>query len=161
MALIDGLFPATTDRPRQSRATRPGPTQLRAQCTARAVTESVPELRRFARGTARQWAVPEEVSHTLALVVSELVTNSVLHSGSTDITTRIVFDGVALTVEVTDSGRWLGRDADRRMAEDEDAAFGRGLDLVRACTSWCTIHLSPAGTSVVARLPVVESGADR
>lgn len=161
MALIDGLVPHITDRPRPSPAARPGPARLRAMCVARAVAESVPELRRFARRTARQWAAPEDVSDTLALVVSELVTNAVLHSGSKDVTTWIVFDGDAVTVEVGDSGHWLVRDADRRAAEDEDAAFGRGLALVRACTDWFAIHPSPAGTSVIARLPVVESGADR
>lgn len=161
MALIDGLRPATTDCPRPLSAARRGPTRLRTLCIARAMPETVPELRHFARRTAQQWALPDDASETLSLVVSELATNAVLHSGSAEVTTLIVFDGVALTVEVTDSGRWLTREADRRVAEDEDAAFGRGLDLVGACTSWCTIHPSPAGTRVVARLPVVESRADR
>jgi anti-sigma regulatory factor (Ser/Thr protein kinase) len=159
MAIIDGL--STTDRPPPSPEARPGPTRLRALCISRAVAATVPELRHFARRTAQRWAVPEELSETLSLVVSELVTNAVLHSGSADVTTLIVFDGVAVTVEVTDSGHWLVRDANRRVTEDEDAAFGRGLDLVRACAGWCTIHPSPAGTRVVARLPVAESGADR
>ncbi|MFF3689753.1 ATP-binding protein [Streptomyces sp. NPDC002187] len=161
MAIMDGLRPVTTDRPRPSPAARPGPTRLRALRITRAVAATVPEVRNFARRTAQRWAIPEESSDTLSLVVSELVTNAVLHSGSADVTTLIVFDGAAVTVEITDSGRWLVRDACRRVAEDEDAAFGRGLDLVRACTSWCMIQPSPAGTRAVARLPVAESGADR
>ncbi len=119
----------------------------------------MPVLRRFARRTAQRWAVPEDASETLALVVSELVTNAVLHSGSADVTGLIVFDGDAVTVEVTDSGRWLVRDANRSVTEDADAEFGRGLDLVRACTSWFTVHPSDAGTTVVARVCVRESGA--
>jgi anti-sigma regulatory factor (Ser/Thr protein kinase) len=124
------------------------------------VAAAVPKSRHFARDAARRWALPEDPSDTLSLVVTELVTNAVLHSGSADVTTLIVFDGIVVTVEVTDSGRWLERGANRRVMEDEDAAFGRGLDLVKACTSWCTVHLSAAGTRVVVRLPVVD-GADR
>ncbi|NUK00320.1 ATP-binding protein [Streptomyces lunaelactis] len=161
MAIMDGLRSINADRPRPSLAAQPGPTRHRALRATRAVAAAVPELRHFARRTAQQWAIPDESSDALSLVVSELVTNAVLHSGSADVTALIVFDGVAVTVEVTDSGRWLARGANRCVAEDEDADFGRGLDLVRACTSWCMVQPSAAGTRVVARLPVAESGADR
>ncbi|MEU9992719.1 ATP-binding protein [Streptomyces sp. NPDC048045] len=119
----------------------------------------MPELRRFARRAARQWAVPEDASDTLALVSGELVTNAVLHSGSADVTQLIVFDGVAVSVEVADSGRWLVRDANRSTTQDAGAEFGRGLDLVRACTSWFTLHPSAVGTRAVARISVREPGA--
>ncbi|MBL1102125.1 ATP-binding protein [Streptomyces sp. 205] len=122
----------------------------------RAVAAAVPELRHFARSAAQRWGIPQDACDTLLLVVSELVTNTVLHSGSSDVMAVIVFDGVAVTVEITDSGRWLVRD----VKEDQDADFGRGLDLVRACTSWCAVHPSASGTRVVVRLPA-ESGAGR
>ncbi|MER5907017.1 ATP-binding protein [Streptomyces mirabilis] len=161
MAIIDGPHLVVTDRPRQGPAVRPGRTRPRALLITKAVAAAVPEARRFARGAALRWAIPDESSDTLSLIVSELVTNAVLHSGSADVTTLLVFDGVAVTVEVTDFGRWLVRDANRRMAEDGGAAFGRGLDLVRACTNWFTIHPSPERTRVVAHLPVEKSGADQ
>ncbi|MER6129780.1 ATP-binding protein [Streptomyces sp. NPDC001795] len=161
MAIIDGLRLVVTDRPRQSPAAPPVLTRPRDLLITKAVAASVPEARHFARRAALRWAIPEEPCETLSLIVSELVTNVVLHSGSAYVTAFIVFDGVAVTVEVTDFGRWLVRDADHRVAEDGGAAFGRGLDLVRACTSRLTIHPSPAGTRVVAHLPVEESGEDQ
>ncbi|MFE5080934.1 ATP-binding protein [Streptomyces mirabilis] len=161
MAIIDGLRLVVTDRPRQSSAAPTVLTRPRALLITKAVAAAVPEARHFARRVALRWAIAEEPCETLSLIVSELVTNAVLHSGSADVTALIVFDGAAVTVEVTDFGRWLVRDANRRVAEDGDAAFGRGLDLVRACASWLTIHPSPAGTRVVAHLPVGESGADQ
>ncbi|MGW1490292.1 ATP-binding protein [Streptomyces sp. NPDC002402] len=116
----------------------------------------MPALRRFARRTAEQWAIPADSSDVLSLVVSELVTNAVLHSGSLEVTLLIVFDGAAMTVEVADTGRWLARVAERRVTEDDGAAFGRGLELVTACTSWWAALPTAAGTRVVARLPIVE-----
>ncbi|MFF4040123.1 ATP-binding protein [Streptomyces sp. NPDC001816] len=154
MSIIDGLRSVTADCPWPAPAVRPGSTWSWALCITRAVDAAVPEARQFARHAARRWALPEDPTATSSLVVSELVTNAVLHSGTEDVTTLIVFDGLDVTVEVTDSGRWLERGTNRRVAEDENAAFGRGLDLVRACTSWCTIHPTSAGTRVVARLPV-------
>ncbi|MFE1315863.1 ATP-binding protein [Streptomyces sp. NPDC058755] len=156
MAIMDGFRPVTADCPWPAPAVRTGATRSGALCITRAVAAAVPEVRQFARNAARRWVLPEDPTATLSLVVSELVTNAVLHSGSEDVTTLIVFDGLDVTVEVTDSGQWLERGTHRRVAEDEDAAFGRGLDLVRACTSWCTIHPCAEGTRVMARLPVAE-----
>lgn len=90
----------------------------------------------------------------MSLVLSELVTNAVVHSGSEDVTTLIVFAGLDGSVEVTDSGWGLARSTNRRVPENENAAFERGLALVRASPSWCTIHPSAAGTWGVARLPL-------
>ncbi|MFI1366377.1 ATP-binding protein [Streptomyces griseochromogenes] len=159
MAITDGFPALTADRRRPHPAAPPGPPRFRAMCVTGAVAAAVPEQRRFARRTAQHWAVPEDASATVALVVSELVTNAVLHSGGSDVTGLIVFDGVAVTVEIADSGRWLVRDADRSVTEDAGAESGRGLDLVRACTSRFTLHASAAGTKAVARISVREHGA--
>ncbi|MFI1366454.1 ATP-binding protein [Streptomyces griseochromogenes] len=161
MAITDGFPTLTADRRRPHPTPPPRPPRFRALRVTEAVAAAVPELRHFARRAAQRWAVPEDASDTLVLVVSELVTNAVLHSGSADVTQLIVFDGVAVTVEVADSGRWLVRDANRRVTEDAGAESGRGLDLVRACSSWFTIHPSAVGTKAVARIPVRVSGAHR
>ncbi|GAA0899193.1 MULTISPECIES: ATP-binding protein [Streptomyces violaceusniger group] len=161
MAIMDSFRSATADYSKPSPAAQPRRlTRLRALCVTRAVAAAVPELRHFARSTARRWDIPQDACDTLLLVVSELVTNTVIHSGSLDVTAVIVFDGVTMTVEVSDCGRWLVRDINRRVEQDRDAHFGRGLDLVRACTSRCTIHSRAAGTRVVVRFPVA-CGAGR
>lgn len=120
----------------------------------------MPDLRRFAVYTARRWAIPQDSYDTLALVVSELVTNVVLHSGSPDVALLITFDGVDLTIEVTDNGRWLENGAGAPTLEHR-ASFGRGLELVRAYTSWSTVLATAAGTRVTAGIPVIEPDASR
>ncbi|WP_354637598.1 ATP-binding protein [Kitasatospora camelliae] len=120
---------------------------------APASPSAVPALRRFACDTARRWEIPDEAVDRLALVVTELVTNAVLHSDSPDVLVAIEFDGAVLTVEVKDSGTWRSRRSARRIAED-DVTGGRGLDLVGRSTTWWHAFLSPLGTRVVACLAV-------
>jgi anti-sigma regulatory factor (Ser/Thr protein kinase) len=152
----------TTDRtviidcPPRIAATWRRPARSAALCTARATPAVVPELRHFACHVAERWRIPADSSDALSLVVSELVTNVVLHSGSPEVSVLITFDGAATTVEVLDTGRWLDRGSQRRVAEDEEAAYGRGLELVNACTSRCAVIVTPTGTRVVAHLPVVD-----
>ncbi|WP_406405616.1 ATP-binding protein [Streptomyces sp. NBC_00879] len=138
----------------------PGLARCRAFCITRATRTTVPDLRRFAVHTARRWAIGKDPYDMLALVVSELVTNVVLHSGSPDVALLITLDGVDLTVEVTDRGRWLERDAGAPTLEHR-ASFGRGLELVRAYTSSCAVLATAAGTRVTAAIPVIEPNASR
>ncbi|GAA1939061.1 hypothetical protein GCM10009738_10220 [Kitasatospora viridis] len=122
-----------------------------ARLDAPATEAAVPGLRHFAVDTARRWNVPAEAADRLALVVTELVTNVVLHSRSSDVALVIESDGEALTVEVLDSGSWCGRWSARQIAED-DVTGGRGLGIVRCCSSWLRVFASAAGTRVVACL---------
>ncbi|RAG85949.1 ATP-binding protein [Streptacidiphilus pinicola] len=128
-----------------------------AVCAMSAVPSAVPALRRFARAAARRWAVPAEGIDTLALVVSELATNVVLHSGSPEITLLLRHSGAELTVEVADAGRWQDRSMPRLSAEDADAPCGRGLDLVTSLAGRWLASLSPIGTRVVVSLPLTEA----
>lgn len=66
----------------------PGPAaeHVHALCAVAAVPESVTALRTFARALARRWLLPEDVEDALCLVVTELVTNVVLHSMSPQVT---------------------------------------------------------------------------
>lgn len=160
MAITDHTRRAVASRPRPILAKPPGRARCRAFCITRATRATVPDLRRFAGHAARRWAIPHDPYDTLALVVSELVTNVVLHSGSPDVALLITFDGVDLTVEVTDNGRWLGHDTGAPTLEHR-ASFGRGLELVRAYTSWCTVLATAAGTRVTAGIPVIEPDANR
>ncbi|MEY9838592.1 ATP-binding protein [Streptacidiphilus sp. EB103A] len=92
-------------------------------CTA----ESVPEARRAVRHTVLRWGIPEETVDTAELLVSELVTNVVLHAHGSR-TYRIVCQlrQELLTVTVIDHGRGVPK---RRNSPD-DATSGRGLFLV-------------------------------
>jgi anti-sigma regulatory factor (Ser/Thr protein kinase) len=159
------LSMVTINRPRTAvTASRPITQSRPAPATALSTTaalstttvsdEAVPDLRHFACDTARRWAVPEETVDALSLVVTELVTNVVLHSGSPDVTVLITHRGSAVHVEVKDAGRWQTRTSPRVVPEDDGAACGRGLDLVKHCCEWWLAILSPFGTWVVACLPV-------
>jgi anti-sigma regulatory factor (Ser/Thr protein kinase) len=68
----------------------------------------------------------EQMLDDALLVVSELVTNAVLH-GTGDIELRLAFDGQRLTGEVTDEGILF---TGRARELDRHEAGGRGLDLV-------------------------------
>ncbi|WP_354644458.1 ATP-binding protein [Kitasatospora camelliae] len=120
---------------------------------AAASEAAVPALRHFAAETARGWDVPPEAVDRLVLVVSELVTNVVQHSGSADVSVAIEYDGGSLVVEVRDSGTWRSRWAARDVAEGA-ATAGQGLELVRHSSTWWLAFPSPAGTRVVASLAV-------
>ncbi|WP_354644709.1 ATP-binding protein [Kitasatospora camelliae] len=138
------------------RASDPAPTGRATAVALRdapASPAAVPALRHFARDAARRWDLPDETVDRLALVVTELVTNTLLHSGSPDVVVAIEYHGTALTVEVRDSGTWRDHRSRRRGAEDV-ATGGRGLELVRQCSTWWRAVLSPLGTRVMACLPV-------
>ncbi|MFJ8132187.1 ATP-binding protein [Streptomyces hydrogenans] len=158
MITTEHRTPAVTDREQHAGPSHM-PSRVVALCALPVTPESVPAMRRFFRSAARQWAVPADATDTLLLVVSELVTNVVLHSTSAEVTVLVAFDGVALTVEVKDQGRWLDRRLPRQVAEDDDAAFGRGLALVTACTSWWAADVTPNGTRVVAHCPIMAATA--
>ncbi|MET9433940.1 ATP-binding protein [Streptomyces sp. NPDC006551] len=93
---------------------------------------AVSRLRRLTRAVAHSRRLSEAAEEALAVVVSELATNVVLHSGSPDLVVTFEADDHALTVGVRDRGRWRDRPAARCEAADMDADFGRGLTLVDA-----------------------------
>ncbi|QMU77592.1 ATP-binding protein [Streptacidiphilus sp. PB12-B1b] len=150
--------PISTDAHRSARtATRQGP----AMCVMPTTQESVPALRRFARGLGRHWEIPDVVDEALSVVVSELVTNVLLHSGSPDVALLLTLDGAILTVQVRDTGCWRPRSSPRRVPEDDDACCGRGLLLVEAYATHWAATLAPEGTRVLAQLTLPEIPAPR
>ncbi|WP_190138636.1 ATP-binding protein [Streptomyces longispororuber] len=141
-----------------------------------ATAAAAPALRRFATASARAWHLEAAACEVLALVVTELVTNVILHSGSPRVTLRLRLLPGLLRVEVHDTGRWHRR-VTRRPARHttgphsaapngtapDDAVdgvldgvayaeSGRGLALVRACASYTTVRPSRKGTTVLAEL---------
>lgn len=126
-----------------------------AVCVMPASAESVPVLRCFARDVARRWAPSDAVDEALAVIVTELVGNSVRHSGSPDVAVLLAVTDATLTVQVRDTGQWWPRPAARRTSEDEVgdmACCGRGLRMVDAYATSCAVMVTGSGTRVAAEL---------
>lgn len=90
------------------------------------ITTGVRAARAFVRAQLHDWG-RDDIAETAALVVSELVTNAVLHARS-PVEVRLVRSGDAVQVRVSDASPTLPRP---RPAE-EPAITGRGLRLVEA-----------------------------
>ena len=106
---------------------------------------SVGIARGFLRETLAEWDVDEEPIDTAQLCLSELVTNVVMHAGTTcELTIRL--DDDTLTVVVRDLGAETDRPGDYspvELGEDDDPlqVAGRGLMLVDALADrWASEH---------------------
>ncbi|AOT61657.1 MULTISPECIES: ATP-binding protein [Streptomyces] len=152
-----GPAPAATavrDLPAQL-GPRPGRVPARAARLLTAVAmparpAAVPVLRRLARDAVRDHRLPESVDEAVMVIVTELVTNAVLHSGGSEVAVLIEVDGPTVTVRVRDSGRWRDRVGPRREAADENTSFGRGLALVDAYAVDASVRRTDTGTVVSA-----------
>lgn len=82
----------------------------------------------------------------LALAVSELVTNSVLHGGGSG-TIRLWSEGGQVVCEVRDGGRLDDPMAGRRVPPNGRPG-GRGLLMVHHLADLVRVHASPSGTSI-------------
>ncbi|GHH93347.1 ATP-binding protein [Streptomyces capillispiralis] len=113
-----------------------------------ATPRAVPRLRRLARAVARGHRLSEAAEEALTVIVSELGTNVVLHSGSPELQVTFEIGAGSLTVGVRDCGHWRQRPAPRCESADMDAAFGRGLALVDAYSVETSVLRSAEGTLV-------------
>jgi anti-sigma regulatory factor (Ser/Thr protein kinase) len=118
-----------------------------------ATAVSVRAARRFATATLEQWCV-EDLTDTIALVVSELSSNAVVHAGSRfTVTLSRLPDGVLVRVNDTS----VVRPALTGPAP-ASATRGRGLLLVEAVTAaWGATSDDAGGKAVWA---LVADGAD-
>ncbi|MFE0426141.1 ATP-binding protein [Streptomyces sp. NPDC058953] len=148
--------PAAERRPVEE----PGPVRL-AQCAMSATPESAPALRRFARTVAAHWRLGDECHEALSVIVTELVSNAVLHSGSSWVAVALRVRGNVLTTEVRDGGHWKHRSGRRREPLDAFAAHGRGLRLVNTFAARTLTRRLPAGTVVAAEIALVGAGLAR
>jgi DNA-binding NarL/FixJ family response regulator len=99
--------------------------------------------RRFVSEALRMWNL-DELADTVTLLVSELVTNAVVHAGS-DVEVLVRLTGEAACVEVTDASESAPAP---RQASLEDAS-GRGLALVEAMARRWGVRPSPGGGKTV------------
>ena len=106
----------------------------RARRSFDADPSSVAQARRFARQQLEEWGAPE-LADSAALAVSELVTNAVVHTGTTT-TVDLRLDTHSLRVEVEDQhpGRALPTGL---RAPDDESESGRGLLITSSiASSW-------------------------
>ncbi|MFC9292230.1 ATP-binding protein [Streptomyces sp. NPDC057052] len=132
----------------------PGAGHVLAMAALAASASAVPRLRRLAKALAHSRRLPAAAQEALAVVVTELATNVVLHSGSADLEVMFVAGDAELTVVVRDHGRWRERPARRCEAADMGADFGRGLALVDAYSLDTSVRQSDRGTVVRAVIAV-------
>ncbi|MBT2411809.1 ATP-binding protein [Streptomyces sp. ISL-12] len=110
------------------------------------------QARRLTRARLTGWSVCEDTCDTAALVVSELVTNAIVHTASSRIVCELSDRADLVRIAVRDEGCAPGQPqpSSRRQPEDE---HGRGLLLVDAlCHAWGAQEHGP-GLLVWAELP--------
>ena len=110
------------------------------------------QARRLTRARLTGWSVCEDTCDTAALVVSELVTNAIVHTASSHIVCELHDGGDLVRIAVRDEGCAPGQPrANTRQQPEEE--HGRGLLLVDAlCRSWGAHEQGP-GLLVWADLP--------
>ncbi|MDQ1007181.1 anti-sigma regulatory factor (Ser/Thr protein kinase) [Streptomyces sp. V4I23] len=141
---------------------RAGPTSaLRslAHCAMPSSPQAARALRRFVRAVARRWRLAEHFDEALSVIVTELVTNVVMHSGSPWVSTAISLRGELLLIEVMDAGCWKHRPNPRQEPLDADVPCGRGLRLVDAYATRTVAHRTETGSMV--RAEIALSGGPR
>ena len=114
--------------------------------------EHIADARRFVAAPLAAWPTTQEAA---LLLVSELVTNAILHSASGEeggsVEVGYALDGQEVHVEVVDAG---GAAPPSRHAGYLEAVSGRGLALVEALASGWGVHDHQAGRVVWFRLPL-------
>ncbi|GLW70339.1 ATP-binding protein [Kitasatospora phosalacinea] len=115
---------------------------LQVQLAVQADPAEVSRARRWVRDRLRAGGIDQDsqVAETLVLVVSELVTNAVVHTGRPAVLRLLLpvdpaTGPAAVRVEVFDTS--CAAPAPRHAGADEDATNGRGLELVELlCERW-------------------------
>jgi anti-sigma regulatory factor (Ser/Thr protein kinase) len=141
--------------------------QLTALCPGNAVrsyafrlpahAKSVGRARQLTRDRLNLWELPEETRETAVLVVSELVTNAVVHAAGDHVGCEIQDGGGLLRVAVEDQGYGpTGPEIHRTAGKETEDEGGRGLFLVDSmCDSWGVHDTTGFGSGCVvwAELP--------
>ncbi|MFG2794145.1 ATP-binding protein [Streptomyces sp. NPDC048419] len=102
--------------------------------------------RRHVTSTCRTWHVPRQITDSLALIVSELTTNAVVHARGDTIAVVLLLSPHHVWLSVTDEGRSRAPVTPRTTTGD--AEDGRGLHLVEALASHWRTSTGPSGTRV-------------
>ncbi|GHJ99822.1 ATP-binding protein [Streptomyces sp. NPDC003753] len=141
-------LPTPPPRPEDARAS------ATACCTWPAERRTPARARAFARSRLAAWGVGEATAESADVVISEFVTNTVVHSGASELTLRLFRGPSELRIEVVDSGRWRRPNA-RPTRDGNMAESGRGLWMVETLTQRCGVHHTRHGTTAWALLAAV------
>ncbi|WP_066956559.1 ATP-binding protein [Streptomyces lushanensis] len=100
--------------------------------------ESVARARQLTRDRLTRWDMDEETRATAVLVVSELVTNAIVHAAGDRVVCEMREGGGRLRISVEDQGYGPTGPQLHDAAEDEtEGEGGRGLFLVDSlCSGW-------------------------
>ncbi|WP_406863993.1 ATP-binding protein [Streptomyces sp. HUAS MG47] len=133
MASGNALTPSLMDPRPHIDDLRPRPQVRRFAFELPARTASVARARLLAQERLTLWGCGEDVRDTVALVVSELVTNAVVHTGSARVVCELREGQDRLRISVHDEGGAAGP----RIRDCGEEERGRGLILVDAvCSAW-------------------------
>lgn len=116
-----------------------------------------PQLaRRFVRDQLRSWGLDENRAEIVQVLVSELVTNAVVHAGS-DGRVFVAHDAGCLRVEVSDRSMAPVQ----MVAYEPGATGGRGLVIVDALSDQWGVETGPDGKRVWFELAATGGPAPR
>ncbi|MFJ6567190.1 ATP-binding protein [Streptomyces sp. NPDC091292] len=115
------------------------------------------QARRLTRARLTGWAVGEDTCDAADLVVSELVTNAIVHTASELIVCELHDEVEKVRIAVRDEGCAPGEPRPSPQRPEEE--HGRGLLLVAAVASAWGAHETEPGLLVWAELPRAEQSA--
>lgn len=125
----------------------PGTEALRYCFALPAHPESVAGARELTRARTDAWKLGPDTGDAAVLIVSELVTNVVVHTASTRVVCELSRVGRRLRIAVQDQGHQPDGPRLRRSSDDE---HGRGLLLVDAMSSaWGSYDAQNASGRIV------------
>jgi hypothetical protein len=130
---------------------RPRLTSCAASCAIAAGPTAPRQMRRFTATLLAHWGIGGESEFEIREIVSELVTNAVCHSGSSDVSLTLTMCGGTVHLTVRDTGRW--KPPRRR---DPLGLHGRGLALVSEQATRSGLTRSVGGTQAWAQRDVPE-----
>ncbi|MFF2203046.1 ATP-binding protein [Streptomyces sp. NPDC058145] len=132
----DGGSPARAGSSAVEAATRDGSaTGRRFRFELAAHPGSAAQARRLARARLTGWSVCEDTCDTAALVISELVTNAIVHTASSRVVCELHDHDDTVRIAVHDEGCAPGEPHPSPQRPDEE--HGRGLLLVDVlCRAW-------------------------
>ncbi|MER5554531.1 ATP-binding protein [Streptomyces sp. NPDC002793] len=130
----------------------PGAEALRYCFALPARPEAVAGARRLTRARLADWRLAGDAHDAAVLIVSELVTNAVVHTVSARVVCELRCDDSRLRISVQDQGHQLGGP---RLSLTAEGEHGRGLLLVESMSAaWGSREAgSHSGRIVWAELP--------